>query len=87
MRLIAEIPRVLLLSAFHTDGDVENRAAGAVRAHRDEGAKKESTASVGITVSAGRSVRNVGMAIIARLSSDGYNEGCACRQKLQRMQR
>jgi hypothetical protein len=81
--LTAEIPRSLLLSAFHTVEDVENRATGTTPTHCDECAENESTASAGVFASAGRTIRNVGMTVMPGSAQMGCREeGCVCRTKV-----
>lgn len=60
----ADRPRFLLLSAFHSDGEVEKRARGVRDVHWAEPAKKEKAVSQGTEDNEGRRNRDVGMAMV-----------------------
>ena len=81
VRLTAEMPRDLLLSAFHAEGDVENRAAaGAIRRHWTEDLSEGSTASADVNGRPALNVRSVGKTDMTGLSLwiDGCSDaGCA----------
>jgi hypothetical protein len=62
--LTAERPRWLLLSFLHLAGDVENRAAGAMRMQCTEGMRNERIVS-GFANRHGRTTREADMAAIA----------------------
>jgi hypothetical protein len=66
--LTADTPRLELLSFLHRTGDVENRAAEAVRVHWKEGTRNERTVSGLADCRVGRIVRESGMVVIGSIA-------------------